>query len=110
VIRALLLSLLDDLLDERLAAAMTEGRRDALAERPRVGAWVETGPGYESIFDDRGQVAASVWAVTGGHTGFARRQGRAGITIETRADREEAKEQVLAVLETWADVSAARVT
>jgi hypothetical protein len=96
-------------LDTLLANAMTEGRRDAERERPKVGPWVEHGTSV-SVYDERGQGVASVWQVDGrGWWWWATRPHLPPLDGQEVPSAEEAQAAALAVLETWADVSAARV-
>lgn len=110
MIRAYLSRLLGELIDERLAAAMTEGRRDAMAERPRVGPWVDQyGVDSLSLHDDRGHYMAGVSPIfeSDRYSWSALRPFLPNATGDA-PDKATAQAATLAVLETWCDVSAAR--
>lgn len=111
MIRALLTRLLEDLLEERLNEARTEGRRDAETLRPKVGVWCHQDGDSHAIFDDRGHEVAWVGPPLSNDDARrwwgARRPGQVcdrGLSVGLAA----AQACALEVLESWADVSAAR--
>jgi hypothetical protein len=106
-IRQAIARLLD--LDTLLAAAMTEGRRDGEREKPKMGPWVEQGSGL-SLFDDRGQYVGGVAPVyKSTRYSWSAHRPFLPMLCEEADTKEEAQSKALAVLETWADVSAARM-
>lgn len=98
-------AVLDMLLDD---ARIAEEAGDLEPPRPRVGPWVESGPGWFARFDDHGQSVAGVGPIFdprghGRYSWCAHVPFRPAVTDDAPS-KAEAMRRADAVLATWADV------